>query len=847
MESIPSPHSFIFSDDYICQWDSCLKNFEDAEMLYEHLRDEHVGRKAHHNLCLTCRWDKCTVPTFAKRDHITSHLRVHVASKPYACEICRKGFKRPQDLKKHEKTHQENPTGVPTTNNHLQPGGLEQAYQPLTPPSYLDRSPSIASSTISAAQSPYNMPMSPASMADSTDSWNNPGLASPHSTSSDLFNSPRVSDLEVDLTNNQVFGRPTVDISGAYYGVFPPAPSNFEDMISPMSAKRSRDGFDEILSDTLGSFAIEAKKKRTDPSYNEDMMGRLNALQAILEVNPLTPDRLISSLPNVNDWSQFNQLNQFCSTLFEDVSGEVFEPQSFDTLFPDYEQKQNPVALDTSFGVNGFQNYNTAAINPNLGNNNVGNNLGFSAASQGESIYSTVIPADPFISTSAAPSMAYGSERLPWEIDLNPGMQMPGVKSGAAKNTIQQQNPYDHRFVAMNNVMNSRVMPDVKIEVKQEVFEPKVVVKVERKYADMSTQTKAKQEKYISDGGAMMMQRPAEKKKPKSSYEGMDPALLMLSAPSVPDTPLSELETVDVAAEDQENDQEDDQEKNVSEESAKGAEEVEATSTPPTSSTRFGGYVQKARAKQAAAAAAAATASTEPLDPLEAMTRQLAQTHLNGETIKVVRKPPTTKPVTEGDMERQIKAAKARAMCSQDPVRKQHAEVVLDLLKSIDTLMADHRQKVAMWKESQAMQQQTGAVPRIPIARTGSPVGGSSSNMYPRAGINVQSQGQIRTVSSYLPRRTPHQQSPLHQEHSRPDSDYSRLRSSLAAEEKSTTYPAHAQADTNSDSPLLYPTSNLREEAEEPFELSEEERRFIEEDNARIAASSESGYPTVHV
>ncbi|KAI7831316.1 hypothetical protein BC939DRAFT_378845, partial [Gamsiella multidivaricata] len=76
-----------------------------AEMLYEHLRDDHVGRKAHHNLCLTCKWDKCNVPTFAKRDHITSHLRVHVASKPYQCEVCKKGFKRPQDLKKHEKTH----------------------------------------------------------------------------------------------------------------------------------------------------------------------------------------------------------------------------------------------------------------------------------------------------------------------------------------------------------------------------------------------------------------------------------------------------------------------------------------------------------------------------------------------------------------------------------------------------------------------------------------------------------------------------------------------------------------------------------------------------------------------
>lgn len=40
-------------------------------------------------------------------------------------------------------------------------------------------------------------------------------------------------------------------------------------MMTPMSAKRTRDGFDEILSDTLGPFALEAKKKRLDPSYND--------------------------------------------------------------------------------------------------------------------------------------------------------------------------------------------------------------------------------------------------------------------------------------------------------------------------------------------------------------------------------------------------------------------------------------------------------------------------------------------------------------------------------------------------------------------------------------------------
>jgi hypothetical protein len=49
-------------------------------------------------------------------------------------------------------------------------------------------------------------------------------------------------------------------------------------MISPVSAKRSRDGFDEVLTDTLGSFALEAKKKRLDPSYNEGKNASTNRI-----------------------------------------------------------------------------------------------------------------------------------------------------------------------------------------------------------------------------------------------------------------------------------------------------------------------------------------------------------------------------------------------------------------------------------------------------------------------------------------------------------------------------------------------------------------------------------------
>ena len=57
-----------------CLWMDCTLSFPDPELLYNHLCNDHIGRKSTNNLCLTCKWRDCGT-TCAKRDHITSHLR----------------------------------------------------------------------------------------------------------------------------------------------------------------------------------------------------------------------------------------------------------------------------------------------------------------------------------------------------------------------------------------------------------------------------------------------------------------------------------------------------------------------------------------------------------------------------------------------------------------------------------------------------------------------------------------------------------------------------------------------------------------------------------------------------
>ncbi|KAJ7596788.1 hypothetical protein C8J56DRAFT_850435 [Mycena floridula] len=238
------------SSQHQCQWNDCSQSFSDPETLYNHLCNDHIGRKSTNNLCLTCRWKDCGT-SCAKRDHITSHLRVHTPLKPHICEICKKSFKRPQDLKKHEKIH--------TEEHHAQHKHSKAIT--VVDPKYVQRVRGDSAATPASVDR-----RSHSSSSGSPYPADNFGLLP--TPSPEL--SHQYDQHKYDLPTWQVL-RPEANVVAG--------------------SKRGHDEFEEFLSDM--------KKRRVDPSYDGRMAERLNALSSnyVPQHHSMSHQHLPSSYP----------------------------------------------------------------------------------------------------------------------------------------------------------------------------------------------------------------------------------------------------------------------------------------------------------------------------------------------------------------------------------------------------------------------------------------------------------------------------------------------------------------------------------------------------------------------
>ncbi|KAG1749782.1 uncharacterized protein EDB91DRAFT_1109657 [Suillus paluster] len=291
------------SDLYNCQWVDCTSTFTDPEVLYNHLCNDHIGRKSTNNLCLTCKWKDCGT-SCAKRDHITSHLRVHTPLKPHVCEICKKSFKRPQDLKKHEKIH--------TEEHHAQHKHSKAIT--VNDPAYTSR----VRGDIVPSKGALNRSLSGKLQGAAPTLPHKVPFARARPRSSIAADGGHYSALPTPSPELESIAHPSRHVPHSSYELFLHNQVPSWDGAKPDARASNRNK--RSLEYNVDDFFTEMKKRKVNPSYDTQMMERLNSIAYAQdgahydEFNP----RSVSF--DVRTPEELAAVNEFLVTLGRDVT-----------------------------------------------------------------------------------------------------------------------------------------------------------------------------------------------------------------------------------------------------------------------------------------------------------------------------------------------------------------------------------------------------------------------------------------------------------------------------------------------------------------------------------------------
>lgn len=266
--------------------------------LQEHICERHVGRKSTNNLSLTCQWNSCRTTT-VKRDHITSHIRVHVPLKPHKCEFCGKSFKRPQDLKKHVKTHADD--SVLSRPSHDMHGGLNYRTQAKAP-SYYDHNGQMRSGSFAQAGHPGGY-YAPQASAGYGMYFNQPPL-----------NTPRAEHIGYNAASTGYDRKRTYDMVDDFFGS---AKRRHIDPSSYSDIGRSLLPLHGSLSMSNGPMATEQYMPQPQPAHT--MGGGVSAVGH----NPLAQQYYLP-MPNARTQKDLiqidNMLGQMQDTIYENAN-----------------------------------------------------------------------------------------------------------------------------------------------------------------------------------------------------------------------------------------------------------------------------------------------------------------------------------------------------------------------------------------------------------------------------------------------------------------------------------------------------------------------------------------------